>query len=187
MTDVERQDRRSAASIRPHQISWQLITGAPSQARPVPRRGLSRDKAAARSTTALLTLTEAARQLRRTPRRLRDFLRGHPLGLDGRPLFLQDGRDKLFSPADLARIQDVIRYLTEQGLPCHSTSGRHAREKRRTTISAAHTSESVVRRALALAGVKSPKGSSTKSETRSNVVPLPNQGSRRLQRPPLPT
>ena len=64
-------------------------------------------------TMALLTLIEAAEQLRRTPRRLRDFLRAYPVGLDGRPLYLQDGRDKLFSPADLARIQDVIRYLTE--------------------------------------------------------------------------
>lgn len=52
----------------------------------------------------LLTLIEAAERLRRKPRRLREFLREHPLGLDGRPLYLQDGRDKLFSLADVDRI-----------------------------------------------------------------------------------
>ena len=56
------------------------------------------------SAMTLLTLIEAAERLRRKPRRLREFLREHPLGLDGRPLYLQDGRDKLFSLADVDRI-----------------------------------------------------------------------------------
>src|SRR5262245_60107566 len=105
-------------------------------------------------TATILTLPEAAERLRRKPRRLREFLRAHPLGLDGRPLYLQDGRDKLFSEADIGRISDLIRHLTEQGLPCRFTSDRRVRAKRRIGKSEARTSESAVRRALALAAAK---------------------------------
>jgi hypothetical protein len=135
-------------------------------------------------TLELLTLEEAANRLRRTPRQLREFLRAHPLGLDGHPLYSQVGRDKLFRQEDLERILAVFRDLTEQGLPCRSSSGRRVPAKRRITRSEALTSESVVRRALALAGAKSPNNSSARNEQKLNVVPLPGRENRPSQKQP---
>lgn len=129
--------------------------------------------------TALLTLEQAAERLSRRPRRLREFLRAHPLGLDGRALYRQDGRDKLFAEGDIARISELMLHLTEQGLPCRSSSGRRAPAKRRTIPSSGPTSASTLRRALALAGNLSPISSGGEKSKKSNVVQLPGQASPR--------
>ena len=47
-------------------------------------------------TMALLTLIEAAEQLRRTPRRLRDFLRAYPVGSTARAVVT----DRELSPSE---------------------------------------------------------------------------------------
>ena len=125
----------------------------------------------------LLTLPEAADRLRRKPRRLKEFLRANPLGLDGRPLYLQDGRDKLFSEADIARISDLIRYLTEQGLPCRSNSGRRVQARRHTTRSGGHTSASILKRALELAGETSRTNSGAARKPTLKLVGSPHRES----------
>src|SRR5262249_3449789 len=120
----------------------------------------------------ILTLIEASERLRCKPRRLREFLRAHPIGLDGRPLYLQYGREKLFREADIARIFDLIRHLTEQDLSCRSNSGRRVPARRRITRSAAPISGSPLSEALRLASEPSPSRSCGNGKAKSNVVSL---------------
>ncbi|MBX3535806.1 MAG: hypothetical protein KF826_15775 [Xanthobacteraceae bacterium] len=113
------------------------------------------------------TLPEAAALLRRRPRWLLEWLRQHPLGLDDRPLFMQAGRDKLFTDADIGRIQEVMR---QEAVPCPSSSSRPAKENRRISRSAAHTSASILNEALALASGRSQPASSQKSSATLKLV-----------------
>src|SRR5215471_3969821 len=135
----------------------------------------------------ILTLIEASERLRCMPRRLREFLRAHPIGLDGRPLYLQYGREKLFTEADIARISDLICHLTEQDLSCRSNSGRRVPARRRITRSAAPTSESQLSEALRLASERSPRRSSNNENVKSNVVSLSSAANSRLPAQRRPT
>jgi hypothetical protein len=59
--------------------------------------------------TTRLTIVEAARELRKGKRWLRDWLKAHPHDDAGTPFFAQAGRDKLFTPTDIDRIDQALR------------------------------------------------------------------------------
>src|SRR6266581_3722432 len=106
---------------------------------------------------------------------------------DALPIYLQYGRDKLFAVPDLARISELIRYITERGLRCRSTSVRRARANRRTMKSEGPTSESKLKKALRRALRNSRSNSSARSERTSNVVRLPGRASPPSARRPSDT
>jgi hypothetical protein len=66
--------------------------------------------------SAVFTLVESAHKLRRRPRWLREFLKEHPIGLDGKALFLAAGRELLLTEGDLGRILALLRHLTSEKL-----------------------------------------------------------------------
>jgi hypothetical protein len=96
--------------------------------------------------SARLTLDEAAAELRKTPRWLREWVRAHPRDSAGEPYYTPAGRDKLFHRSDLDRIELALR----EELKCPSVSGRPARARRRTTKSEEPTSVSAWRSAAEL-------------------------------------
>jgi hypothetical protein len=80
-----------------------------------------------------LTLPEAAAELRKTPRWLREWLRAHPRDKAGEPYYTPVGRDKIFELYDITRIKTALR----EEARCPSGSDRRAPAKRRTLKSAA--------------------------------------------------
>lgn len=56
-----------------------------------------------------LTLAEAAAELRKTPRWLKEWLGKHPVDAAGIPFYVPLGRTKTFEAADIARIRAAIR------------------------------------------------------------------------------
>jgi hypothetical protein len=92
------------------------------------------------------TPDEVATGFRKSPRWLGDWLRANPRDAQGELFFTPVGRDKIFYPADVARIERALR----ESIPCRSSSGRRALAKRRTTKSAAPTSDSMLRLAADL-------------------------------------
>lgn len=56
-----------------------------------------------------LTLPEAAAELRKTPRWLKEWLGKHPVDAAGIPFYVPLGRTKTFEAADIARIRAAIR------------------------------------------------------------------------------
>ena len=93
-----------------------------------------------------LTLTEAAAELRKTPRWLRDWVRAHPRDKSGLPYYTPAGRDKLFHPNDIARIEQALR----EDVTCLSGSGRRVKAKRRISKSAEPTLDAAWRSAAEL-------------------------------------
>jgi hypothetical protein len=89
--------------------------------------------------TRALFLDEAAAELRKTPRWLREWLRAHPVDQDGEPYFTPVGREKIFEQADVARIKLTLRETVRR----RSRSGRRAPVKRRTLKSEEPISESM--------------------------------------------
>lgn len=81
-------------------------------------------------------LAEAAEELRKGERWLRDWLKQHPRDVHGEAFYCLAGRTKLFTNADIDRIRE--------SLPCPSRSSRRKLGVRRTTTSAAPTSESLL-------------------------------------------
>ena len=59
--------------------------------------------------TDFLTIAEAAERLRKPSRWLRDWLRANPPPDGEPPYYLQAGRNRLFSPGDLVRIEGRLR------------------------------------------------------------------------------
>lgn len=57
----------------------------------------------------MYTLDEAAKILRKTPRWLREWLRGHPVDRRGELFYTPLGRTKVFDDRDIARICDAAR------------------------------------------------------------------------------
>lgn len=96
--------------------------------------------------SARLTLHEAAAELRKRPRWLREWLRTHPRDKSGEAYFTPAGRDKLFHPADLVRIEVALR----EEVKCPSVSGRRVPVKRRTMKSAEPTLDAELRLAAEL-------------------------------------
>jgi hypothetical protein len=138
-----------------------------------------------RDAEALVTLAGAARRFRKAARWLRDWLRDHPPP-DGQPAYyLQAGNERLFSAADLARIEARMRQIAAtKAASCRSRSSNRAPAKRRITPDAANTSESMLTAALRLASGATPSRSFGDGNATSNVVPLPNRprpGARPLQ------
>lgn len=58
--------------------------------------------------TKALTLDEAAAELRKTPRWLRDWLVENPVDETGIPFYVPMGRSKTFEPSDIARILQQV-------------------------------------------------------------------------------
>ena len=56
-----------------------------------------------------LTVDEAAAELRKPRRGLREWLREHPRDKDGEPYYTPVGRDKIFHSTDIARIELALR------------------------------------------------------------------------------
>jgi hypothetical protein len=96
--------------------------------------------------TQALTIDETAAALRTTRRWLLEWLRKHPADKQGLAYFTPVGRDKIFHPVDIQRIELALR----EGVQCRSVSGRRAPAKRPTTKSAARTSDSEWRLAAEL-------------------------------------
>src|SRR5262249_15093889 len=86
--------------------------------------------------TALLTMDEAAKELRISRRWLQDFIKRYPY-------YRTVGRKKLFNSEDISRLIGA--------LPCPGSSSRPAKAKRRSGTSAANTSASDLTTALELA------------------------------------
>jgi hypothetical protein len=62
--------------------------------------------------TSRFTIREAAAELRKSERWLRDWLKAHPQDVNGQPFFAKAGRTKLFTPADIDRIHEAMRPAT---------------------------------------------------------------------------
>jgi hypothetical protein len=124
----------------------------------------------------LLTMTEAAERLRKTPRWLTSWLRGNPQDANGIPYCRQAGRTRLFTETDVARIVEAL-------LPCRSSSSRPAKARRRTGRSAGHTSVSTWTEAEELTGVTLQPSSSETFKSASNVATFPTSRLRRERQP----
>lgn len=111
-----------------------------------------------------LTLNEAAAELRKTPRWLREWVRSHPRDKSGEPYYTPTGRDKLFHPADIARIEQTLR----EEVSCRSASDRRAPKKRRTSKFADPTLASQLKLAAELTGDRSLLSNCEKSKSASN-------------------
>lgn len=96
--------------------------------------------------TTRLTLPEAAAELRKTPRWLREWVRAHPRDKSGAAYYTPAGRDKLFHPNDIARIELALR----EEVSCPSGSGRRVKVKRQTSKSEEPTSVSAWKSAAEL-------------------------------------
>lgn len=56
-----------------------------------------------------LTIHEAAEALRKSERWLHEWLRSHPADRHGRPFYARAGRTKIFTAADIDRIDEAMR------------------------------------------------------------------------------
>jgi hypothetical protein len=91
---------------------------------------------------------EAARDLRKGERWLRDWLKRHPRDQNGEPYYRLAGRTKLFTDRDIDRIRE--------NLPCPLPSFRRSLPARRITTSVAPISVSLLTEARALLTKSSP-------------------------------
>jgi hypothetical protein len=108
-----------------------------------------------------LTIDEAAAELRKTRRWLLEWLRAHPRDAHGELYYTPVGRDKIFHPNDITRIESALR----GELQCRSNSGRRAPAKRRIMKSAGRTSESEWKLAAELTNDHSLSNSFEKSKS----------------------
>src|SRR5713226_5014896 len=118
-----------------------------------------------------LTLSEAATELRKSRRWLQTWLALHPADAAGVPFYAPLGRTKTFSDSDLERIRATAREEER----CRLNSSRPARAKRRTTPSAAPTSEFTLSELRALLTKSSRAKFSRASSGQSNVVSMPQR------------
>lgn len=128
-----------------------------------------------------LTVNEAAALLRKTTRWLREWLCKHPRDKAGELYYTPVGRDKIFHPVDIQRIELALR----EGVKCRSSSGRRVLVKRRTLKSEERTSGAEWRQAAELLNDPSLLSSSERLKSASKStgnIPRPNlslvQGSR---------
>lgn len=127
--------------------------------------------------SARLSLDQAAAELGKTPRWLREWLRAHPADKFGEPYYMPAGRDKLFHPSDVDRIDSALR----EELKCRLVSGRRVRVKRRTTKSEDPTSASQWKRLAELTNEPSLLKNCEKSKSASsNTASTPPQPRLRL-------
>ena len=87
-------------------------------------------------------VSEAARELRKGQRWLREWLKDHPCDASGEPFYRLAGRTKLFTIRDIERIRE--------NLPCPSPSFRRKPVARRIGTSGVPTSRSLLIEARAL-------------------------------------
>jgi hypothetical protein len=90
-------------------------------------------------TSRVLTVEEAAAELRKSKRWLLEWLRAHPRDAQGEPYYTPVGRDKILHQNDIARIECALR----EGIKCRSNSGRRGKVKRQILKSEGATSESM--------------------------------------------
>src|SRR5215831_17077705 len=122
-------------------------------------------------------VAEAACELRKSERWLRDWLKQHPVDRNGDAFYRLAGRTKLLSDGDIDRIRE--------NLPCPSPSYRRSRAVPRTTTSAVHTSELLLTEARALLTGGSPQSSRSGSSRKSSPVSTRQAVGRRSS--PLPS
>jgi hypothetical protein len=115
-------------------------------------------------TTPVYTLDEAADKLRKTPRWLADWLRSNPVDATGTPFYTPAGRTKTFDDSEIFRIRAALREAER----CRLNSLRPATRKRKTSISAARTSESELTELRGLTIPVSRGASSNSSKDRSS-------------------
>jgi hypothetical protein len=106
--------------------------------------------------TALLTMDEAAKELRVSRRWFQDFIQDYPY-------YRKVGRKKLFTAEDVARLIGALP-------PCPGSSSRPSKAKRRIGTSAANTSESLWTTARELLKNEPRDASSRRGASRQNVV-----------------
>jgi hypothetical protein len=124
-----------------------------------------------------LSLDEAAAELRKTPRWLREWVRAHPRDKSGEAYYTPVGRDKLFHPSDIVRIELALR----EEVACRSVSDRRVPAKRRTTKSEDPTLASQLKRAAELTGDRSLLNSCERSKSASSsTASTPHQPRLRL-------
>jgi hypothetical protein len=120
-----------------------------------------------------LTLPEVAEKIHVSKRWLQEFLRGEPIGRKA-------GRQRLFTEADVI---EIYRRLP----PCHTSSNRPVKAKRRIGGSVGATSVcalTVLRERLTKGSLKkSCEKKSAELRTTSNVVALPNPSAPASMRP----
>jgi hypothetical protein len=126
--------------------------------------------------TQFLNEDEAAAELHKTKRWLREWLRRHPQDATGEPYFTPVGRNKIFHQNDIRRIEQALRDEAR----CPSNSDRRGKVKRPTSKSEAHISDAELRLAAELTGdpslVDSFAGSkSASSNTASTRLPRPRR------------
>src|SRR6266566_2491307 len=109
-------------------------------------------------------VAEAARELRKSERWLRDWLKQHPVDRNGDAFYRLAGRTKLLSDGDIDRIRE--------NLPCPSPSYRRSRAAPRIITSAERTSESLLTEARALLTGVSPPRSRSGSNRKSRLAPM---------------
>lgn len=127
--------------------------------------------------TIRLSLQEAAAELRKSPRWLLEWLRARPRDKSGEAYYTPVGRDKLFHPADIARIEQALR----EEVACHSASDRRVKAKPRTSKSVDPTWASQLKRAAELTGDRSLLNNCEKSNSASNsTASTPRQPRLRL-------
>ncbi len=114
--------------------------------------------------TTRLSIEEAAAELHKTPRWLREWVRAHPRDKSGEPYYTPVGRDKLFHPSDIARIEVALR----EEVKCPLVSGRRVPAKRRILKSGGPTLESGLRQAAELTGDRSLLNSCERSKSASS-------------------
>src|SRR5262245_8543341 len=112
--------------------------------------------------TPLYTMDQVAARYGKSRRAFQDWLRGHQPPAGQPHYYRLMGRSKLFTDADLARLDEAIR--------CPSPLSRRKQAGRRISTFAARTSASELTEALRLTTEKSPRRCSPRSSARSNVV-----------------
>src|SRR5262245_15396033 len=115
-----------------------------------------------------MDMNEAAERIGISRRLLQDWLRGHPMDAQGEPFYSPFGRRKTFTDSDI----DRIRAAAKRDLACRSLSASSEEVRRRTTPSAAPTSESTLKQLRALLTKSSPARSCATSSPPSNVVSI---------------
>jgi hypothetical protein len=128
----------------------------------------------------LKTIDEAAKDLRKPAGRwLRDWLHDHPPPAGEPAYYLQAGRDRLFSPQNIARIEARLWELTS----CRSSSYRRVKAKARIGRSAGHTSESQWTEAQEATGVRLLPDNCARSSGGSSVVNFPKKHRHQIRQP----
>lgn len=99
----------------------------------------------------LLTMREVAEHFHGSERWLRDWLRDHPPKPGETPYYIQSGRDRLFRPADVARIESHMRDLAAEKIALPAPISRRSPALKSTASQPRCSTGSALEEALRLA------------------------------------